>query len=248
MSLKSNINPDKLPLHVAVIMDGNGRWAYGQGKERVFGHKSGVSAVRNTVEACAEIGVKFLTLYTFSTENWNRPKNEVDALMQLLVLTIRSETETLIKNDIRLATIGDLSVLPENCIQQLNEAIEITKNNKRMTLTLALSYSSRWEIVNAVQDVVKEVLEKKVSVEDISEHYFSSMLQTKDMPDPELIIRTSGEYRISNFLLWQIAYAEFHFTNKLWPDFDKDDLYTAILDFQSRERRFGKTSDQIKIN
>ncbi len=248
MSLKSNINPDKLPLHVAVIMDGNGRWAYGQGKERVFGHKNGVSAVRNTVEACAEIGVKFLTLYTFSTENWNRPKNEVDALMQLLVLTIRSETETLIKNDIRLTTIGDLSVLPGNCIDQLNEAIEITRNNKRMTLTLALSYSSRWEIVTAVQDIVKDAIENKVKVEDISEQYFSSMLQTREMPDPELIIRTSGEYRISNFLLWQIAYAEFHFTNKLWPDFDKDDLYTAILDFQSRERRFGKTSDQIKIN
>lgn len=241
MSLKEKINPAKLPQHIAIIMDGNGRWAKQQGEQRIYGHENGVKSVRDTVEAAAELGVKYLTLYAFSTENWNRPKEEVMALMSLLVHTISAETATLNKNNIRLQAIGDLKSLPADCYAELNEAIEKTKNNSRTTLVLALSYSSRWEIVNAM----REIAAKKLDPKDISEETITSHLCTADMPEPELMIRTSGEHRISNFLLWQLAYAELYFTDKLWPDFRKEDLYEAILDYQNRERRFGKTSEQL---
>jgi undecaprenyl diphosphate synthase len=246
MSLKEKINLEKLPYHIAVIMDGNGRWAYMHGQDRVFGHSNGVQAVRDTAEACAELGVKFLTLYTFSTENWNRPQSEVNALMSLLVSTIRSETETLMKNKIRLEAIGDLESLPESCRAELAEAMKITAGNDRMQLTLALSYSSRWEILRAVKTIVEDVQQQKLAPEAINEDCFGSYLTTTSIPDPELMIRTSGEHRVSNFLLWQIAYTEFHFTEKLWPEFNKEDLYLAILDYQKRERRYGLTSDQLK--
>ncbi len=245
MSFKEKINPARLPQHIAVIMDGNGRWAKQKGKLRVFGHQNGVLAVRDTVEAAAELGIKFLTLYAFSTENWNRPKFEVNALMQLLISTIRKETKTLTDNDIRLQAIGDIDSLPTGCKRELKEAIDLTSGNKRMTLVLALSYSSKWEILNAVKRIAGEVAEKRISISDIDESLFNSFLCTANFPDPELLIRTSGEQRISNFLLWQIAYSELYFTNKLWPDFRREDLYEAILDYQSRERRFGKTSEQI---
>ncbi|MEO5645399.1 MAG: isoprenyl transferase [Bacteroidia bacterium] len=245
MSLKEKIDISRLPNHVAVIMDGNGRWAQQQGKVRVFGHQSGVTAVRETTEAAAELGVKYLTLYAFSTENWNRPKEEVDALMQLLVHTINAETETLNKNDIRLATIGDTDSLPEACRKELEEAIFNTSKNKRMTLILALSYSSRWEIVQATKKIAVQVAEGKLDPETIDAEFISKQLNTAAFPDPELLIRTSGEHRVSNFLLWQIAYSEFYFTETLWPDFDKEEFYKAILDYQGRERRFGKTSAQL---
>ncbi len=245
MSLKEKIDISRLPNHVAVIMDGNGRWAQQQGKVRVFGHQSGVNAVRETSEAAAELGVKFLTLYAFSTENWNRPKEEVDALMQLLVHTINAETETLNKNDIRLATIGDTDSLPEACRKELEEAIANTSQNKRMTLILALSYSSRWEIVEATKKIALQVAEGKLDAKNIDAELISKQLNTAAFPDPELLIRTSGEHRVSNFLLWQIAYSEFYFTETLWPDFDKEEFYKAILDYQGRERRFGKTSAQL---
>ncbi|HET6991354.1 MAG TPA: isoprenyl transferase [Bacteroidia bacterium] len=245
MSLKEKIDKSRLPQHVAVIMDGNGRWAQQQGQVRVFGHQSGVTAVRETSEAAAELGVKYLTLYAFSTENWNRPKEEVDALMELLVHTIHAETETLNKNDIRLATIGDINSLPDACRKELQEAISNTANNKRMTLILALSYSSRWEIVETTKKIAQQVKEGKLEVKNIDADYVSKQLNTAAYPDPELLIRTSGEHRVSNFLLWQIAYSEFYFTETLWPDFDKEEFYKAILDYQGRERRFGKTSAQI---
>jgi undecaprenyl diphosphate synthase len=245
MSLKEKIDPSRLPAHVAIIMDGNGRWAKQKGKLRVFGHQSGVLSVRETVEAAAELGIKYLTLYAFSTENWNRPKFEVNALMELLVGTIRKETKTLTNNDIRLQAIGDTESLPKSCKRELTEAIELTASNKRMTLVLALSYSSKWEIINAVKQISARVAAKEISPDDINESLFNSFLCTADFPDPELLIRTSGEQRISNFLLWQIAYSELYFTEKMWPDFRKEDLYEAILDFQGRERRFGKTSEQI---
>jgi undecaprenyl diphosphate synthase len=245
MSLKEKIDSSRLPKHVAVIMDGNGRWAQQQGKVRVFGHQSGVNAVRETSEAAAELGVEFLTLYAFSTENWNRPKEEVDALMELLVHTINAETETLNKNDIRLATIGDTGSLPEACRKQLDEAIANTSKNKRMTLILALSYSSRWEIVEATKKIAAKVAEGKLNANAIDAELISKELNTAPFPDPELLIRTSGEHRVSNFLLWQIAYSEFYFTETLWPDFDKEEFYKAILDYQGRERRFGKTSAQL---
>ena len=245
MTFKHQIDLEKLPQHIAIIMDGNGRWAKQKGKLRVFGHHNGVTAVRETTEAAAEIGIKYLTLYAFSTENWNRPKAEVDALMSLLVTTINKETKTLNKNNIRLQAIGDLKSLPPKCYKELMSAIENTKNNKRMTLVLALSYSSKWEIVNALEEIVQEVEKKKITVEDIDEQLVDEHLTTNNFPDPELMIRTSGEHRISNFLLWQLAYAELYFTEKLWPDFRKEDLYAAIIDYQGRERRFGKTSDQI---
>jgi undecaprenyl diphosphate synthase len=245
MSLKEKIDKTRLPEHVAVIMDGNGRWAQQQGKVRVFGHQSGVTAVRETSEAAAELGVKFLTLYAFSTENWNRPKEEVEALMQLLVHTIHAETETLNKNDIRLATIGDIDSLPDACRRELQEAIHNTKDNKRMTLVLALSYSSRWEIVEATKKIAQQVKEGKLETKNINAELIAENLSTASIPDPELLIRTSGEHRISNFLLWQVAYSEFYFTETLWPDFDKEEFYKAILDYQGRERRFGKTSAQI---
>lgn len=245
MSLKEKINPETLPQHIAIIMDGNGRWAKQQGAERVFGHENGVKSVRDTVEAAAEIGVKFLTLYAFSTENWNRPKEEVMALMSLLVHTINAETKTLNKNSIRLQAIGDLKSLPADCYNELQEAIENTKNNTRMTLVLALSYSSRWEITNAVKQIAEKIANKTLSPAEINENTINAHLCTADIPEPELMIRTSGENRISNFLLWQLAYTELYFTETLWPDFRKEDLYQAILNYQTRERRFGKTSEQI---
>jgi undecaprenyl diphosphate synthase len=248
MSLLELIDPERLPQHIAVIMDGNGRWANSQGKHRIFGHQHGVQAVRNTSEACAELGVKHLTLYTFSTENWDRPANEVNALMELLVSTIRAETETLMKNKISLRAFGELSRLPSACYAQLQEAIEITAENDRMQLNLALSYSSRWELVKAVQSIASDVKSGLLSVDDITEGLISDKLITADIPDPELLIRTSGEKRISNFLLWQLAYSELYFTETFWPDFEKDDLYKAIIDYQGRERRFGKTSEQIRIS
>lgn len=244
-SYKEKINPDKLPQHIAIIMDGNGRWAKKRGEIRTFGHQHGVKAVRNTVEAAAELGVSFLTLYAFSTENWNRPKEEVDALMSLLVKTIHSETGTLNKNNIRLRAIGDLESLQDECYQELMSCIEATSSNNRMTLTLALSYSARWEITRAAQMLAEDVRNKKINAEDIDQSLFGSYLTTKDVPDPSLLIRTSGEYRISNFLLWQIAYTELYFTAKLWPDFRKEDLYKAIVSYQARERRFGKISEQL---
>ncbi|HCN83394.1 MAG TPA: isoprenyl transferase [Sphingobacteriaceae bacterium] len=245
MGLKEEIDFSRLPQHVAVIMDGNGRWAKEKGKMRVFGHQSGVLAVRDTVEGAAEIGIPFLTLYAFSTENWNRPKLEVMALMELLVSTINRETKTLMDNDIRLNAIGDLKQLPAKCYKQLQDTISKTKDNKRCTLTLALSYSSRWEIVEAARRLAGDVKEGILMPEDINEQAFASKLNTANMPDPELMIRTSGEYRISNYLLWQLAYAELYFTQKLWPDFRREDLFAAIIDFQKRERRFGKTSEQL---
>ncbi len=248
MDLKSRIDPDHLPKHVAIIMDGNGRWAKQRGKPRTFGHQNGVRAVRETTEAAAELGIGYLTLYAFSTENWKRPKIETDALMTLLLQTIHKETRTLNKNNIRLKAIGDLMSLPPRTRKQLEKAIENTASNNRMTLTLALSYSSRWEIVNAVRKIAGQVSQGKLEAEAIDQRLFESCLETPDMPDPELLIRTSGEYRVSNFLLWQIAYAELYFTDKLWPDFGKEDLYSALIDFQKRERRFGQTSDQLKAD
>ena len=242
MALMEQIEKENLPKHIAITMDGNGRWAKDKGKLRIFGHQHGVKAVRETVEAAAEIGIKFLTLYAFSTENWKRSEREVNALMTLLISTISKETKTLMKNDICLNAIGNLSQLPKKCEQELEQAIEKTKNNKRMTLILALSYSGRWEIVNAVNKIMKEKNLRK----ELTEEAFQQYLNTKDVPDPELLIRTSGEHRISNFLLWQIAYSELYFTDTLWPDFRKDDLLKAIIDYQKRERRFGETRQQIK--
>ena len=238
---KDKIDTDKLPQHVAITMDGNGRWAKNKGKFRVFGHQSGVKAVRDTVEGAAEIGLKYITLYAFSTENWNRPQKEVNALMSLLVSTINKETKTLLDNNIRLESIGNIKELPTKCQSELKEAIEKTKYGSRTTLILALSYSSRWEIINAIKQIVKN----KVSEKKINEDLFSQYLTTKGVPNPELLIRTSGEQRISNFLLWQIAYSELYFTDILWPEFRREDLFKAIYKFQQRERRFGKISEQL---
>ncbi|MDA9554749.1 isoprenyl transferase [Pelobium sp.] len=245
MNFREKLNLDKLPLHVAIIMDGNGRWAKEKGKLRVFGHKNGVLAVRDTVEGAAELGIKNLTLYAFSTENWKRPKLEVTALMELLVATINKETKTLMENNVRLNAIGDLASLPPRCHEELLEAMGKTKNNTRLTLTLALSYSSRWEILNATKNIASDVASGKIKEEDINEQLFENYLSTKGLPDPELMIRTSGEHRISNYLLWQLAYAELYFTSKLWPDFRREDLFEAIYNYQQRERRFGLTSEQI---
>ncbi len=246
MDSKEKIDKNKLPRHVAIIMDGNGRWAQKKGNKRIFGHKNGVKAVRQVSEAAAEIGVDFLTLYAFSTENWNRPKEEIDALMSLLVSTIHSETKTLMENKIRLRAIGDLDSLPQKVNKKLQETIERTSANTGLTLVLALSYSSRWEITNAVKQIAVKLKKGAINEDDINADIIGQHLTTSDFPDPELLIRTSGEYRISNFLLWQIAYAELHFSPVLWPDYTKNDFYQAIIDFQNRERRFGKTSDQIK--
>lgn len=243
--MKERIDPEKLPEHVAVIMDGNGRWAKSKGAARVFGHKSAIKAVRDVTEGCAEIGVKFLTLYAFSTENWNRPKAEVSALMQLLVSTINSEIKTLMDNDIRLSTIGDTASLPKKAQRELAEAMAKTADNKTMTLVLALSYSGRWDITNAVKSLLKDQAEGKVNADQIDQAFFESYLNTSGIPDPELLIRTSGEQRISNFLLWQMAYTEFYITDMLWPDFRKQHLYEALVAYQQRERRFGKTSEQV---
>jgi undecaprenyl diphosphate synthase len=240
------VNLNNIPKHVAIIMDGNGRWAKGKGQMRIFGHSNAIQAVRESAEIAAEIGVKYLTLYAFSTENWSRPQNEVNALMELLVKTINSETKTLLKNDIKLQAIGDINSLPLKTQKQLSKAINATANNKTMTLTLALSYSARWEILNAVKSIASKVKDGKLKIEDIDESIFNSELCTAEIPDPELLIRTSGEQRVSNYLLWQIAYSELYFTPKLWPDFRKEDFITALLDYQSRERRFGKTGEQIQ--
>ena len=245
MAIDNRIDQKKLPKHVAVIMDGNGRWAKQRGKLRTFGHNKGVKAVRETVECAAEMGIEHLTLYAFSTENWNRPQREINALMTLLVKTINKETKTLNDNNIRLNAIGDLQSLPKSCLKELNEAIENTKGNTRMTLTLALSYSSRWELVEAVKTIAINVKSGKLDVDSIDESVVDDHLCTLGIPDPELLIRTSGEQRISNFLLWQIAYAELYFTDKLWPDFDRHDFEAAIIDYQGRERRFGKISEQV---
>jgi undecaprenyl diphosphate synthase len=246
MISKDSINSDKLPKHVGIIMDGNGRWAKQKGKIRMFGHRSGVSSVKETVEIAAELGIQYLTLYAFSTENWNRPKIEINALMELLVSTIHKETKTLNKNNIRLTAIGDIESLPSSCRRELKEAIELTKNNKRMTLVLALSYSSRWEITQAMKAIAVKLSKNEIRPEDINEETITSHLNTSGIPDPELLIRTSGEHRISNFLLWQIAYTELYFTEKLWPDFRKEDFCEAIINYQNRERRFGKISEQIE--
>lgn len=245
MSYKDSIDKERLPQHVAIIMDGNGRWAKQRGKFRTFGHKHGVTSVRETAESAAELGIKFLTLYAFSTENWNRPRAEVNALMRLLVQTIHKETKTLHENKIRLMAIGELDALPSVTRKELEDAINETAVHDKMAMILALSYSSRWEILNAVKKIATSVEKGEVSVNEIDQGLFESQLTTSQFPDPELLIRTSGEYRISNFLLWQIAYAELYFSPKMWPDFRKEDLYKAIVDYQNRERRFGKTSEQI---
>jgi undecaprenyl diphosphate synthase len=239
------IEKNHLPRHIAIIMDGNGRWAKEQGQDRLFGHFHGVESVRNIVEGCAELGIEYLTLYAFSTENWDRPEYEVVGLMELLVSTIRDEIESLNKNNIKLHVIGDMSMLPEYARKELNEALEITKNNTGLNLIMALSYSGRWELLNAVKNIAHEVKRGKLKVEEIDQDILQHFLCTSNFPDPELMIRTSGEFRISNFLLYQLAYAELYFTNVRWPDFRKDNLYEAIIDYQKRERRFGKTSDQV---
>lgn len=245
MDLKEQIDRDRLPAHVAVIMDGNGRWAKEKGKLRVFGHRNGVKAVRDTVEGAVEIGVKFLTLYAFSTENWNRPKLEVAALMELLVATINKETATLMENGVRLNAIGDLGMLPGKCYEQLHRTIDKTAANPNCTLTLALSYSSRWEITQVARRLAEQAVAGTLNPADITEDLFAAHLNTQGMPDPELLIRTSGEQRISNYLLWQLAYTELYFTQKMWPDFRRNDLFEAIVAFQQRERRFGLTSEQL---
>lgn len=245
MSQKHNILPNKLPKHIAIIMDGNGRWAKGKGKFRIFGHQNGVKAVRETTEACAELGVQYLTLYAFSTENWSRPKEEINALMELLVSTIRKETPTLMKNGIKLQSIGNKEDLPAKCRKELEESIKETEQNTRMTLILALSYSAKWDIVNSVKEIAKQVGMGLIKAEEIDENIINSHLSTSAYPHPELMIRTSGEQRISNFLLWEIAYSELYFSPKLWPDFTKEDLFEAVINYQNRERRFGKTSEQM---
>jgi len=238
----------EIPKHIAIIMDGNGRWAKKRGLPRVAGHKRGVDTVKEIVETCAEIGVKFLTLYTFSTENWKRPKDEVSTLMRLLLNSLRDRVNELNDNDIRLTTIGNTKSLPTAVRKQLDFDIERTKNNKKMVLNLALSYSGRWELLEAIKNIANSMVQGKIKSEDIDEKIISSFLTTKDIPDPDLVIRTSGEFRVSNFLLWQIAYSEFVITETLWPDFSKFDLYDAIKIFQNRERRFGKVSEQITKN
>ena len=240
------IDKQKMPQHIAIIMDGNGRWAEEQGQDRLYGHFHGVESVRNIVEGCAELQIEYLTLYAFSTENWDRPEEEVNGLMSLLVETIRKEVPTLNKNNIKLQVIGNLGMLPNSVYNELQEALEMTKTNTGLTLVMALSYSSRWEIINAVQKIVDDVKVGTIANATITNEIFEKYLCTKNIPDPELVIRTSGEYRISNFLLYQLAYAELYFTSTRWPEFRKNNLYEAIIDFQSRERRFGKTGNQIK--
>ncbi|PTS96090.1 isoprenyl transferase [Pedobacter sp. HMWF019] len=245
MGFKEQIDLTRLPEHIAIIMDGNGRWAKNQGKFRVFGHENGVLSVKDIVEGCADIGVKYLTIYAFSKENWNRPVEEVNALMEIFISTINQETPRLTANNIRLNAIGDTSSLPQKCIDDLKDAMEKTAHNTRCTLTIALSYSAKWEIVDAAKKLAQKVLDKEIGIEDITEDNFSSQLSTYNIPDPELMIRTSGEHRISNFLLWQMAYTELYFTETLWPDFRREDLFEAIVDYQKRERRFGKISEQL---
>ena len=245
MGYLSKIDISKAPKHIAIIMDGNGRWAKKQGHERLYGHNFGVESVRETLKAAKQLKVQYLTMYAFSTENWNRPKDEVDGLMDLLVRSIAAEVGELMENGVRLMTIGDTEGLPEACRNELMEAIQQTKDNSEITLVLALNYSSRWEITNALQKIVKSVQASELTEEEITIEKIEEFLTTRGIPDPELLIRTSGEHRISNFLLWQIAYTEFHFTEVLWPDFREEDLFKAVLDYQSRERRFGMVSEQL---
>ncbi len=244
MAFKDKIDKHNLPRHIAVIMDGNGRWAKGLGKLRIFGHQNGAKAVRETLEASIEIGIPYLTLYAFSSENWNRPQKEVQALMELLVNSLNKELETFQKYDIRLNAIGQLEDLPDTCRTTLYNAMEATRSNTKCTLTLALSYGSRKEILHAAKAIAEKVKNGVLQLDDITEEEFSGYLYTSDIPDPDLMIRTSGEYRISNYLLWQLAYCELWFTDKMWPDFKREDLFEAIYDYQKRERRFGKTSEQ----
>jgi len=240
------IDKNKIPKHIAIIMDGKGRWAKQKyGRNRIFGHNKGVNAVREITESCRHLGIKYLTLYTFSTENWGRPASEVNALMNLLVRTIKGETKKLKKNGVRLNTIGNTQALPGKCYQYLQEAMETTKDNSDLVLTLALNYSSRWELTQAIRHIAEDVSKGFLEPDDVDEKKIQEYLATNNLPDPELLIRTSGELRISNYLLWQIAYAELYFTDTLWPDFNEEELHKAILDFQSRERRFGKISEQI---
>ncbi len=245
MDYLSKIDLTKTPKHVAIIMDGNGRWAQKQGHLRLYGHNFGVESIRETLKAAKELKIQYLTLYAFSTENWNRPKEEVAGLMDLLVKSLANEIKELSDTGVRLLTIGDIEGLPQECQDELQESLELTKNNTEINLVLALNYSARWEIIDAVKKIATNVKSNDLSIDKISTELFDSYLSTKDIPDPELLIRTSGEHRISNFLLWQIAYTEFHFTEVLWPDFKRDDLYKAVLDFQSRERRFGMVSEQL---
>ena len=245
MSLIEKIDKNRLPRHVAIIMDGNGRWAKAKGKDRSFGHQEGVVSVRKIMDAVTQLGLKYLTLYTFSTENWNRPEEEVQALMSLLVSAIHRETPDMMKKNVRLTAIGDLSRLREDAYNTLQECIDTTSANTGTTLVLALSYSSRWEITRAARQLAQEVLEQKINPNDITEAMVSDHLTTKNIPDPDLLIRTGGKKRISNFLLWQLSYAEFFFTDVFWPDFREEELYEAILYYQQRERRFGKTSEQL---
>lgn len=245
MKSEDLLDPNNIPQHVAIIMDGNGRWAKQRGQARIFGHRSAFEAVRDTTETAARIGIKNLTLYAFSTENWNRPKIEVNALMELLVSTIGREIKTLNENNIRLLAIGDIESLPKKCIRELKKGMDATAANTRMNLILALSYSAKWEILKAVKNIASDVKKGHLTADEIDDRLFSSYLSTADLPDPELMVRTSGEQRISNFLLWQLAYAELYFVQKLWPDFRGTDLVEAVHDYQSRERRFGKTSEQL---
>ncbi len=239
------LDKNNIPKHVAIIMDGNGRWAKKQGQPRVYGHKKGVDSVKKAVEYAGEIGIEYLTLYAFSTENWKRPQEEVNALMQLLVSTLNAQIETLNKNNVKLHTIGDINSLPPDCIAELNEAKKTTEKNTGLNLVLALSYSAKWEIINAVKEIARKVQNHTLAIENIDDQTIANHLSTQNIPDPELLIRTSGEMRISNFLLWQLAYAELYFTDKLWPEFDKSDFEKALIDYQNRERRFGMTSEQI---
>jgi len=246
MNYLTEIDPKQVPQHVAIIMDGNGRWAKQQGMNRVFGHRNALTSVREVVETATEIGTKAVTLYTFSTENWKRPKLEVEALMSLLISSLKKELPNFLKNDIKIQAIGNLTSLPKKAQKTLNQVIDATKSNKKLTLTFALSYGSREEIVNAVKNISKKIVNNQLSIEEIDEKIINNHLYTVSLPEVDLVIRTSGEQRISNFLLWQIAYAEFHFTDVLWPDFRRDDFLKAVVEYQNRERRFGKTSEQIE--
>lgn len=245
--MKDSLDKDKIPQHIAVIMDGNGRWAQKKGAMRIFGHRNAIAAVRDTIEGAAEVGVKFITLYAFSTENWSRPIEEINALMELLVDTISAEVPTMMKNNIRLTAIGNINSLPNRCIKKLQEAKDQTSGNTGLTVILALSYSGRWEITEAVKKLAKEISLGNLNPNNINQDLIGEMMDTKGIPDPELLIRTSGEQRISNFLLWQSAYTELYFTDVLWPDFRKSHLNEAILDYQKRERRFGKTGEQVNL-
>lgn len=241
--LLSKIDRNRLPSHIAIIMDGNGRWAKSKGKNRVFGHKNGVKSVRQVVEASREVGVKYLTLYTFSTENWKRPKTEINALFDLLVLTIKEQLNDLHKNNVRVNIIGEVNNVPKTIMKEINKAIELTKNNDGLDLIMAFSYSSRWDIANAIKKIVTD--SNNIEFDKIDENFLKSYLSTSNYPDPDLLIRTSGEFRISNFLLWELAYTELFFSEKYWPEFSKEDFYGAIIDYQQRERRFGKVSEQL---